>query len=439
MDQQRKVVSPARSFKPAATSHTSKAGAPVLQTKRPSAPPVYVPPALKQFKPVSLLKKSAPAGPTPIQRQGLPVSPKRGKAPPVYRPQPPVGVSLQPRANHPSGFRPGSAPPVYRPQPAGALMQPKLSGNTCNVMTGGAPPVYRPQPSPVPAGRVQAGTIPGTRSAAGATPSPIMPASSFAARNTIQNRSFIAQPPKPNRYPAAPWTVSTHPRQPVIQPACSSLASCWSSFISLFTCCLPSPNEYRRLPDPTFDDTYGISDIRRQIEGRQSREKDTGWFTDTTCSTTAQRVTDSFATGAALASGNTHATLTKFMNGTGKNAQYGVVIHLKLQWTTGNMTQHEFVILQKGNECFLIQSWLKKFNLDDWFSSTEGQRKRPISEILAALKNVEDALTTKNARSINAELQNTFTVDEEESFLRLNWTNIPMEIAWEAWNQQAPS
>lgn len=419
------TTSPARSFKPVPPVSPLQLGKPVLQAKCPAAPPVHVPPAVKQFKPVSLVKKSAPVGPAPIQRQTthatarFPVDLKRGMSPPVYRPQFPTGASLQPRSHHPGVFRTGSAPPVYRPLPSPT-----------------AQPVARPQKQ----------IIPGTRLAAGVPPNPIMPAA-FAARNTIQNSNRIAQPPKPaNRYSGASRTVLAHSSRHVVQPACSSLTSCWNAFVSLFCCCLPSQPQYSALPDPSFSLTYGSQEIRQRIAVKQSQASETNWFTDDTCSSTAKRVTQAFATGKAIESGKTQDSLAKFMRGEGRTAPDGVIIHVKLRWQTPSegststmfdgTTQHEFAILQKGSECFLLQAWLGKLDLNQWLSSTEGQRKRSISEILGSLKNLETALKTKNPSSINTELQNTFTV--QESHIQ-TWTSLPMEMTWEAWNQQGPS
>lgn len=405
----------------------------------------------------SVSSLSAAVSLQPSHPPDLPVA-KRNSAPPVYRPQSPPSNSMRPKPLHGSGAaQAGNAPPVYRPAEVAGLRHPTLAGrlgqHTPNgappvwlpsnpvqprlladpraSRPGAAPPVYRPQPhSPAVITKAALPWAARTLTAVGVSKlgRPAMPPP--GARTTIQNGNGAEHQARLNNHLSSAPALTSQRGEQTIQASCDCFSGCFSGFLNLFK---PRPRPspaYVELRQLGFDSDYGVDQIRQQIELQQTKDKESGWFTDDTCSNTARRVSKSFGVGSPIGRNKGYSSLEAFMNGKARTAPRGVVIHVKLQWITEN-SQHEFAILQKGDECFLVQSWVGNISLGDWFSSSSGLRKRSVAALLRELQEVESAMQKKD-ESIASALDKTFGA---RKIVLLNWTGIKMEMAWEAWNQ----
>lgn len=250
-----------------------------------------------------------------------------------------------------------------------------------------------------------------------ARPKPVQP-------KTVQAR--LAPPPLQSpRGRAVPRPVARVPGQgAAIQPC-----GCWDGIVALFRRLFGSSDPqpaYVQLPARrTFGPDEGPSAIRIAIEQRQ----DDNWLTDTTCSTSARRVFETVGQITTLGSGIGHSSLQTYMKGAGSRVDEGVVIQVKVGQS--GFSQHEFTIVQKGNECYLIQAWLDKISLEEGLRTA---RLRGIDDLLGDLERLEAALKSGSSEERRAALERTFGVtfsDTDWQQDRVKW-GYGVQLSWEA-------
>jgi hypothetical protein len=227
----------------------------------------------------------------------------------------------------------------------------------------------------------------------------------------------------PGRRPAPATRMVQGQRGAAVQPFCGWLSNCFAWL------CPP-----RRTP--TFDDNYGAPQIRARIDRqRLLSDEETDWFSDTTCSTTAHRVSGALSTGGALGRGVDVRSLKRFMQGTGKDADMGVVIEVKIGQV--GFSQHEFALEQMGEECFLIQAWLRQMTLEQGLGRTA---RRRVTDILDELTTLETTWLGNDSDRFRNALATTFGVNYSDTDWanewQRNWQPGTRQLSWEAWTRR---
>ena len=425
---------PAHQFKPAVAQTKNSLSA--ANVRKPVAPPAYRP----QLKPNAVQTKTV-----------VPPRTKHPVAPPAYRPQPLPKV-LQTKSvgsQQPNQARPKlkqAAPPVYRPQPSKVLL-PKMAGggqpgSDASRAMPKAPPVYRPQRlaanSPIQTKRPVA-------------PLNQKPVASAAQRKTTTAGKVIARVnPTPHGHSGTvvqPWlgaaigatvgAIGLAVTAPLWAPTLGVGALVGAAALATTTGIGHLVESRASQPLPTFDPDHlessiGLINRQQQIEGSSS------FFTDTTCSTTANRVTDALRSGEELSKGSGSGTLKAAMN-SNQTVASGVVY--RVSFGQPGMSQHVFTIEQKGTDCLIHQSWLDLKTLQNCHDEMKSMgsvanmaiKTAALSQSLAELETTRERGESEKFRAVLKKLfRVNYSDDEWAQEWQRNWLEgaSTMVIGW---------
>ena len=216
-------------------------------------------------------------------------------------------------------------------------------------------------------------------------------------------------------------------KQQVVQPM-------WKA---LFSSCYPTaPQEI-----PDFPDSYGPDQIKQEIESYRllSGYEDDDWMKDTTCSTTAKRVSEALGIGTGTGEQRGAKKLAEYMQTEGITATYGKVFRIKIGQE--GMSQHEFVIEQRGNTCYLIQAWLDIITLEQWLSCEKASVRKSVVRLGLELNALETSFLEQQPNELRDALATTFGVEYSdkawEKERRVHWgMGFPSPLSWEAWDRK---